>query len=49
MESREGYTMRKFIDLYRSPNVVRVNRRLRWAGLVSRIEEGRSVFEILTG
>ena len=37
-------------SLYRSPNIVRVNksRRLRWAGHVARIEEGRSAFKILT-
>ena len=35
----------------RSPNIVRVikSRRLRWAGHVSRMEEGRSAFKILTG
>jgi hypothetical protein len=37
--------------LYRSRNIVRVIkfRRLRWAGQVARIEEGRSAFKILTG
>jgi hypothetical protein len=37
--------------LYRSPNIVRVikSRRLRWAGHVARMEEGRSSFKILTG
>ena len=41
--------MRKFI--VSSPNIVRVikSRRLRWAGLVARMEEGRSAFKILTG
>ena len=36
---------------YRSPNIVRVikSRRLGWAGHVSRMEEGRSDFKILTG
>ena len=36
---------------YRSPNIVRVikSRRLRWAGHVARMEEGRSAFKILTG
>ena len=36
--------------LYRSPNIVRVikSRRLRWAGHVARMEEGMSVFKILT-
>ena len=38
-------------SLYRSPNIVRVNksRRLRWAGYVARMEESRSAFKILTG
>ena len=38
-------------SLYRSPNVVRVikSRRLRWAGHVARMEEGRCAFKILTG
>jgi hypothetical protein len=37
--------------LYRSPNIVRAikSRRLRWAGHVARMEEGRSAFKILTG
>ena len=36
--------------MYRSPNIVRViqSRRLRWAGHVTRMEEGRSAFRILT-
>ena len=36
---------------YSSPNVVRAikSRRLRWAGHVPRMEEGRSAFKILTG
>ena len=38
-------------SLHRSPNIVRVimSRRLRWAGHVTRMEEGRSAFIILTG
>ena len=38
-------------SLYRSPNIVKVNksRRLRWAGHVARMEEGRNAFKILTG
>ena len=37
-------------SLYRSPNIVRVikSRRMRWAGYVARMEEGRSAFKILT-
>ena len=50
MGSGEGSIMRNFILLYRSPNIVRVikSRRLRWAGHVARMEEGRSAFKILT-
>ena len=38
-------------SLYRLPNIVRVikSRRLRWTGYLARMEEGRSVFKILTG
>ena len=37
-------------SLYRSPNIVRVIKsiRLRWAGRVARMEEGRRAFKILT-
>ena len=37
--------------LYRSPNIVRVfkSRRLRWAGHVAKMEEGKSAFKILIG
>ena len=36
---------------YRSPNIVRVikSSRLRWAGHLARMEEGRSAIKILTG
>ena len=38
-------------SLYRSPNIVKVikSRRLRWAGHIVRMVEGRSAFKILTG
>ena len=38
-------------DLYSSPHVVRVikSRRLRWAGHVARMEEGRGVHKVLVG
>jgi hypothetical protein len=41
----------EFLSLYRSPNIVRMikSRRLRWAGQVARLEEGRSAFKIVTG
>ena len=37
--------------MFLSPNIVRVikSRRLRWAEQVTRMEEGRSAFKILTG
>ena len=38
-------------DLYTSPNIVRVikSRRMRWAGHVARMEEGRDVHKVLVG
>ena len=50
MGNGEGSTMKNFIFLYRSSNIVRVikSRRLKWAGNVARKEKGRSAFEILT-
>ena len=38
-------------DLYCSPNIVRVinSRRMRWAGHVTRMEEGRGVHKVLVG
>ena len=38
-------------DLYSSPSIVRVikSRRLRWAGHVARMEEGRGVYKVLVG
>ena len=37
--------------MYRPPNLAKVikTRRLKWAGHVARMEEGRSAFKILTG
>jgi hypothetical protein len=38
-------------DLYSSPNVIRVikSRRMRWAGHVARMGEGRGAYRILVG
>ena len=38
-------------DLYSSPNILRVikSRRMRWAGHVARMEEGRGVHKVLVG
>jgi hypothetical protein len=38
-------------SLYSSPNIVRVikSRRMRWAGHVTRIGEGRGVYRVLVG
>ena len=45
------YQNEELHSLYRSLNIVRVNKstRLRWAGHVTRMEEGRSVTKILIG
>ena len=48
MGSREGFTMRNFIDCTRIVRVIK-SRRLRWVDHVARMEEGRSAFNILTG
>jgi hypothetical protein len=41
----------KLHSLYSSPNIVRVinSRRLRWAGHVTRMGEGRGVYRVLVG
>ena len=41
----------KLHSLYRSPNIVRVikSRRLRWAGHVARVEEGKNALKSFTG
>jgi hypothetical protein len=38
-------------DLYSSPNIVRVikSRKIRWAGHVARMGEGRDVYRVLVG
>jgi hypothetical protein len=52
----EDGSWRKFHDdelhnLYSSPNIVRVikSRKMRWAGHVARMEEGRGVYRLLVG
>ena len=49
MGSGEGFRIRNFIVCTVSPNIVRVIkfRRLRWAGHVARMKEGRSALKIL--
>ena len=51
MESEKGSTMRNFIACTDHLNIVRVtkSRKLRWAGHVARMEEGRSAFKVLKG
>jgi hypothetical protein len=41
----------EFHNLYSSPNIIRVikSRRMRWAGHVARMEEGRGVYRVLLG
>jgi hypothetical protein len=41
----------KLSDLYSLPNIVRVvkSRRMRWAGHVARMGEGRGVYSVLVG
>jgi hypothetical protein len=41
----------KLNDLYSSPNIIRVikSRRMRWAGHVERMAEGRGAYRILVG
>jgi hypothetical protein len=41
----------ELIDLYSSPNIVRVikSRRMRWAGHVARMGERRGVYRVLVG
>jgi hypothetical protein len=43
--------MMNFTALYSSPNIVRVikPRRMRWAGHVARMGEGRGVYRVLVG
>ena len=50
MLDQANYLLYLIVGCVFSPNIVRVikSRRLRWAGHVARMEEGRSVFKILT-
>jgi hypothetical protein len=45
------YIFRELNGLYSLPNIVRViqSRRLRWAGHVARMGEGRDVYRVLMG
>jgi hypothetical protein len=47
--SSESYRNDELHDLYSSPNIVRVikSRRMRWAGHVARMGEGRGVYRVL--
>ena len=45
-----GLHNKKLHSLYRSPNIRVIKcRRLRWAGHVARMEQGKRAFKILTG
>ena len=50
-ENGEWRRLEEFHNLYFSPNIVKVirSRRLRWAGHVARMKEGRSAFNIISG
>jgi hypothetical protein len=47
----ENCIMMKLHSLYSSPNIIRVikSRRMRWAGHVARMGEGRGVYRVLVG
>ena len=51
MGSGKVSTMRNFIVLYLSPNIVRVIKSIRsnWVGHVARMEESSRAYKILTG
>jgi hypothetical protein len=56
LKREEGGSWRTFHnielhDLYSSPNIVRMikSRRMRWAGHVARMGEGRGVYRVLVG
>ena len=51
VRSRGDSAIRNFVSSYRSPNIVRVikSRRLKWTGHITRKEERRNAFEVLTG
>ena len=50
-DERRRFQNEELHSLYRSHNLVRMikSRRMRWAGHVARMEEGRNAFKILTG
>ena len=49
--SGENYVNEEHNDLYSSPNIVRLikSRRMRWAGHVAHMVEGRGVHKVLVG
>jgi hypothetical protein len=51
VKHRYNYAKDELHNLYSSPNIVRVikSRRMRWAGHVTRMGEGRGVYRILVG
>ena len=51
MDEWRGLHNEELHSLYRSSNIVRAitSRRLKWAGPVARMREGKSAFKILSG
>jgi hypothetical protein len=48
---RDGVTGEELNDLYSSPNIIRLikSKRMRWAGHVTRMGEGRGAYRVLAG
>jgi hypothetical protein len=51
MDCGENCIMMNLDSLYSSPNIVKVikSRRMKWAGHVARMGEGRGVYRVLVG
>jgi hypothetical protein len=51
LKGRKTEKIDELHSLYSSPNIVRVfkSRRMRWAGHVARMREGRGVYKVLVG